>query len=275
MVKKRGAGSFELVRRGACKAGILLLLAAISLTFPTAYKRLTHSFHLARLKVDLPQEPSWDLLPLIPKEELTEVLSQEYVYLSRGAQSFVFASLDGNYVLKLFIFDSPSSTRVLESSKTAYLHAAKETGLVYVHLNLTEAQLPKTLLKGPIFKRSVISLDHFRFVLQKRAVPLPKELLRCRQENDLESFCLKLEHIFSLLQKRSKTGIYNRDARPISNFGFIGSEPVEFDFGQYVYSLQIDKREKEKMRAWHDVMRWIEKEVPEWKNTVETRLSPS
>ena len=101
------------------QACLLVFLVALSLSCPAAMKRLTHSFHVARLFVTLLQEPcpKWtgfnslydESVNVSSLEKVRQVLSQDFDYLGRGSQAFVFASRDGSAVLKLFIFDSVDS----------------------------------------------------------------------------------------------------------------------------------------------------------------------
>jgi hypothetical protein len=241
-----------------------LVLGTLSL--PSALKRVTRSFHLARCKIDLPYHTEWELPSRLSSQELENFLSQEYRFLDRGAQSFVFASRDGQVVLKLFFFDSPADRHVLDSSVVAYVHAPEETGLLYVHLNETKNRLPSLTLQGPAWKRQRIALDQVRFALQKRAVPLRERLLRCYREGDLASACRILESAFALLKHRIDKGVHNTDYRLVTNCGCCESNVIEIDFGQY--NRQANHQEQQRARSY--LMRWIKKWMPKWVEEIES-----
>lgn len=259
-----------MVRRRTYKTGMFFLLVTTSLMLPAVYKRFTHSFHLNRCIAEIPYQASWEFPSLLTKEELLQVFSQKFFFLARGSQSFVFTSEDGNFVLKLFILDS--SKKILESCKVASSYIPKKTGLVYAHLNLTNEDLPRLYLRGPAGKHSFIPLDQFRFALQQRVIPLSEELLRDYHEKSFSSFCQKVENVFSFIDWRSDQKIYNRDSRHISNFGFLGNELIEIDFGQYTLCPE-DKRKKEKNRFSRNLIQWMKKETPEWESLIEAYIA--
>lgn len=141
----------------------LMILVIMVSCLPAALKRWTHSFHLARLSVDLPEIENANLgqCPILPM--------QEFDYLSRGSQSFVFTSRDQTVVLKLFLFDpeeplihrffhpdpyyfeavNARAFKTLNACRIAFQHALNETKLIYIHLQPSDGTLPSVRLNGP------------------------------------------------------------------------------------------------------------------------------
>lgn len=264
------------------RPALFILLASAALALPASLKRLTHSFHIARLFVDLPEQTVWQADGRARPDEIRRILSQDFAYLGRGSQAFVFASADRRYVLKLFLFDAQkpvvrrffhrpdrrtrekieeTAVRVLQASRIAYQMAADETGLVYVHLQPTHLQLPWVRLHGPAWRRSTIEMDAYRFVIQRMALPFDRVLLEARLANDRERFCRAIDGFLSLLSKRIALGICNTDPTLFDNFGWMDDRAVEIDFGKYV----LRESGQSQIQPYMDqLLEWTLKNAPEW-----------
>lgn len=297
------------------QACLLVFLVALSLSCPAAMKRLTHSFHVARLFVTLLQEPcpKWtgfnslydESVNVSSLEKVRQVLSQDFDYLGRGSQAFVFASRDGSAVLKLFIFDSVDSfihrffhslfrmsfnssysnrvqkraVQTLEACRLADQFLQDDTAILYVHLIPKQPQgdpyLPTVRLSGPAWKRMNIRLDAFRFVLQKRADLLSQSLMQAYLLHDQKRFFNLIDQLNALLNRRIRCGIMNTDPTLFENFGVIGGRPVEIDFGNFVYCPEIidqKRSQEEKARYTDQLIKWVERSVPQWKDDVALRI---
>jgi hypothetical protein len=271
---------------------ILLGLILFAWLLPLTLKRCTHSFHLSRLMIDLPQDKNWSSKNLIPMDEIYDILSQPFHYLDRGSQAFVFSSEDHKYVLKLFLFDREStlinrclnrvqddwnetlftrSKKALDASAIAAKHVPDLTGLVYVHLNASNEHLPPVLLVGSAWHRNRLDLNGVRFVLQRRVDSLERMLLKAYRDNDRQRFCQIVEQVDHLISFRMSHGICNEDATLFDNFGFLDGKAYEVDFGQYVMS-PITSAEKSKYMT--QLYRWMENKTPRWKDQVAIQQEP-
>src|SRR5690606_17890279 len=118
----------------------------------------------------------------IPSEAVRGKLSQQYSYLAKGRQCFVFASADGKEVLKflnynrfyfpacLFSLPIPETCRAygarrkerfqitIQSFSLAKERLAEETGIDYLHLQ-EGGSLPRVELLGPRGSRRYIDLN--------------------------------------------------------------------------------------------------------------------
>ena len=262
---------------------LFLFLCIFSLAFPAALKRYTRSFHLSRCTFALKPQIFSKLSP----DELQKILSQPFHYLDRGAQSFVFSSEDGAYVIKLFIFDSSigllarclgrmewkageKAVRILESCKAASL-ASEETALVYLHLGPSEETFPPLRLIGPAWKRSSIHSADYCFALQMRAEPFKKSLQSDYLEKDRNSFSRKVDALYVLLNDRIARGIHNSDSDLFRNFGFINSDrAIEMDFGNYRIHQKWDQKAKEREieRYRSKLVQCVDETMPEWKDEI-------
>ena len=94
---------------------IILVVVAVFLA-ALIYYPVTDDFRMGNLVHDMPAHPEWESPPLSPadKQELTRILDQEFSYMGKGAQSYVFGSADGKYVLKFFKFKHLKPSLIVE-----------------------------------------------------------------------------------------------------------------------------------------------------------------
>ena len=216
------------------------------------------SFTVHRISSNLTYHPEWEIAPLPPAElaSIKKMLQQSYSYFSKGSQSFVFASQDGQYVIKFFRHDHLSApffydklpfewaqrrvakkTKRLNydfgSYKLAYENLKKETGLVFLHLNKT-SDLGQTLdLVDKLGIHHQIPLDDYTFLLQRRASKFYPTLNQMIQENCIDEAKKTLTNLTHLLALRAQKGLYAKDPNLESNFGIIGTDPIQIDVGRF------------------------------------------
>ena len=120
-----------------------------------------------------------------------------------------------------------------------------------------------------------IRLDAFRFVLQKRADLLSQSLMQAYLLHDQKRFFNLIDQLNALLNRRIRCGIMNTDPTLFENFGVIGGRPVEIDFGNFVYCPEIidqKRSQEEKARYTDQLIKWVERSVPQWKDDVALRI---
>ncbi len=214
-------------------------------------KEQTGRFTILRITSKLTPQPQWETGPLSPEEKsrIKEILSQPYSYLDKGVQSFVFASEDGQYVIKFFRHDHLDSPFWLTSNQKVKKHAQlckeflsyklafdnlrEQTGLVFVHLNKTK-DLHHTLdLVDKLGIHHPLPLDNYEFLIQKRASLLYTALNQMIEENKLSDAKETLSNLVKLLSHVAKVGIADKDPDLLTNFGVIGTEPIQIDVGRF------------------------------------------
>lgn len=234
------------------------------LCLPVCFKRWTCGFKLSKISFQYETNPKWDVAPNLEKEVLQKIISKPFIYLNRGAQCYVFESLDGEYVLKLFrcnpqLFHSGEVDevskrkldRLFNACTLAYTKAKEETGLVFLHLNATENSLPTIHIRDPIGRPLSLSLDAYHFAIQKRAT-----LFRDAFKGvDSDTAKQKIDSFIQLLRLRTEKGISNTDPTVSRNFGFLGTQAVEIDFGNY--TEEMVSQEKEVARYASRVYMWL------------------
>ena len=228
-------------------------IAKIQATFPNDPDELSMTcFHPYHLK--------WDGHALIPQEKnvLEKALCQPYRYLSKGGQSFVFLSEDGNYVIKFFkqkIFSIPhfqsrypflahflkerkikqraaKRDRIFSGYKIAFDKLAKETGVLYVHFNAT-SHLQKTLqLTLPSGQALSVDLDDCDFIVERRAECLQDHLNALLAQDRIYEAGDALRRLLELYCVFYQKDVRDRDVEIANNYGFVDGAPVLFDAGR-------------------------------------------
>lgn len=240
----------------------LLLFLSLALSLPHMVKRLTCGFRIEKLRLDFPYHPEWEVEA---DPSFHEILQQKYTFLGKGTQSYVFESEDGKYVIKLFRFDCPQIKEkvpaLFNACKLSYDSLRKETGLLYIHLNLTPKGLPRLHCKDAIGRSYAFDLNQMRFALQTRAQDFRKTLKLAYQNP--QEMQRRLDEFIHLLQSRTAKEILNTDPNLSRNFGFLEEEAIEFDFGNYRHIAGLEQK-KEIQRYTRQMRRWLQKNAPEW-----------
>lgn len=273
------------------RCAAFLLLASFLFT-PLLHKRITEGFRLGKLALDLHYNPAWDSGPpsVEQKELARSIFSRPLRYLSHGAQSFVFATEGGDYIVKFFRYDQrvhpmrrwlrdevirkrkrlrhqEKIHRLFTSVKLAYERASDLTGLVYIHLNETNGELPQATLLAPLGRRYTLPMDRYRFVIQRRGQPFRDVVRAAIDQGDGPLVERLLRSFVSLIAERTKREIVNTDTKVAPNFGFIGEQAVEWDCGNYLLdSKLVDPayRRREAVQFYDQVRHYLVRHGPEY-----------
>lgn len=221
------------------------------------------------MQLEFPHKQEWEV-PLVP--EVISILDQPYHYIDKGSQCYVFESEDGEYVVKFFRYDQPTTdTKVIllfNACKAAFDFLKEETGLIFVHLNSTPVGLGTLKCTDPIGRKVLFELDHYRFAVQKKAMPFRKTL-RMATSNPPEMKKL-LDQFVDLLIARTDKGVLNSDPSLSRNFGFLDSRAIEIDFGNYRPCGDVNQPQEIK-RYTKKLKKWLKFNAPEWVEYVEAK----
>jgi hypothetical protein len=252
-------------------------------------KEQTGRFTILRITSKLTPRPEWETAPLSPEEKsrIKEILSQPYSYLDKGVQSFVFASEDGQYVIKFFRHDhldapfwlTPNQRikkqaqlcKEFLSYKLAFQNLREQTGLVLVHLNKTD-DLHQTLdLVDKLGIHHPLPLDNYEFLIQKRASLLYTALNQMIEENKMSDAKETLTNLVKLLAHLATVGIADKDPDLITNFGVIGTEPIQIDVGRF--SPRAAKLNKDEIiRITDRLSHYLMTKCPELQQHLKTKI---
>lgn len=267
----------------------ILIFILLAIALQRFCHNQTDGFAMRKIMSDLSYNPQWVVEEPSNVQEIKEALSQPYRYLSKGAQSYVFASDDGKYVLKFFRHDHmrkepwhylltkenrSERQRAAEdklfkdfaSYKLAYNELKNETGLVYVHLNKTDHLSIDIPLYDKIGVQHHIALDRMEFILQKRAQLIFPALQEWIQANDIKAAKGALTELVNLLKERFTKEIYDKDPDLNTNFGFLGQHPVQIDVGRFKKDPFYSNRQvyqREIARITDNLKQWLDLNSPE------------
>jgi hypothetical protein len=284
----------------------IIILAAIFFVFARIYYSLTDDFRLTNITYPLPYEESWNVSRPSPEEEkhLEKVLKQPYHYLGKGAQSYVFASEDGQYVIKFFKFkhlrpsvivDNLPSIGFLQtykekqaerkhrklygvfkSYKLAYDVDKDESGLIFVQLNTQGNPSRFVTIIDKIGISRTLDLKNYPFILQYKGETLRTVLNDLLKDGQVEKAKMRLGQILDLYAGEYEKGIYDHDHGIMQNTGFIGDKPIHLDVGK----LLREENMRDKKYAREDALivvanmnTWISKNYPQYSDEFESYLT--
>jgi hypothetical protein len=272
------------------------------------YYNLTDDFHLGNITFPLEKRPEWEF-PANPRgfEEVKTVLDQKFSYIGKGAQSYVFGSEDGNYVIKFFKFKhlKPSflisllppigplddikthnqnrKKRKLEGVFEGHLIAFKynedNSGVQFLHFNPTPGLNLKTHLIDKLGFERKIDLDPIVFVLQKRGDTLRAAFDQLFKQGNGELAAFRAKQVLDMYVEEYSRHVWDRDHGISHNIGFIQDSPFHLDVGKLSYTDEPQDPEFYKNDLRHVARKinlWVEENYPSeagsFKNEVERHL---
>lgn len=269
---------------------ILFLLGSIvSLSVILALGHLSDGFSVNKISSPLALSPKWEVAS--PQKGVAEkLLSQNFYYLGKGSQCYVFESEDRDIVLKFFrlsryrlpsiahLITSPTFLTeirdrqeeakrqkldlLFQSCKIAYEELQEETGLLYLHLNKT-SHLKKTVLLIDRLKRvHPINIDEYAFMIQIRGEHIFTYLTRLLESGKQKEAKEALNDLATLLMRRMHKGIVDHDAVLHKNAGFRGNRALFFDVGAFS-KIRIFDRRRTLYETTRTLRLWLEKHDPE------------
>ncbi|MEM1282586.1 MAG: hypothetical protein AAGG81_03450 [Chlamydiota bacterium] len=228
------------------------------------YYQSTGGFSIQNISSDYSYNPAWETNSLkdSEKEYVDSILSQKFVYLGKGCQSYVFTSGDGDYVIKFFKYQRFRTAKwvefftfipwvddyylkkvqkkrvklegVFSSWCIAFDHLSDETGVVYVHLNKTDHLQKSVSIIDKAGYEHKIWIDDFEFMIQKRAKMLCDEIDELMAEGGIDQAQKMLVSLVDTILDEYHRGYADNDHALMQNTGIIEGKPVHIDVGQFV-----------------------------------------
>ena len=253
----------------------------------------TDGFELYKIHSSLPFNPDWECAPSTNEAEILKNLDQPFYYLAKGAQAYVFASADGQTVIKFFriyhllpplwlrALSLPSVLQPYKickmiqkrqeldkdflSYKIAFDEMKEETGLLYLHLNKTTGLNQRLTIYDKIGIAHPLNLDEMEFLVQKRATlvfPSIDSLVKTEGEAAGKE---AISTLVELLYTRCRKGIFDKDPDLNTNFGFLGRQAVQIDIGRFRKEQQIATAENDRdeiIRITDNFRQWLDQNHP-------------
>ncbi len=251
----------------------------------------TDSFALHKILSSLSFHPEWETLA--PEEQALEtVFDQSYHYLSKGAQSYVFASDDGQYVIKFFRLNrllppwwthlnplppALNAVRVgkilqknqelakdFESYVLAYQEMRAETGLLFVHLNKTQDLKHSLKIIDRLGIAYTLDLDGIEFLVQRKADLLYPGIAQKVEQEGLETGQALISSLVHLLSSRYQKGLFDKDPDLNTNFGVLDHAVIQIDVGRFRRQSDYPKTpmRDELLRITDNLHQWLDVHYP-------------
>jgi len=258
-------------------------------------RKQTDRFTILGISSNRPYKEDDSIRALLPEEsvELTLALSQPYSYFRRGAQTYVFLSADGNYVVKFFEQRIYKRSKLLNlvplpkflhryrdkrnfkrddklkrdffSYKTAFEKLQHLSGLLYVHLHRTDDLNIALEMTDSIGIKHTVELDKFDFIVQKRADTVHGRINRLIESGEIEKAKEAIASVFSLISERAKMGLRDRDPDIATNCGFLKDKAIKIDVGRFVLCEEMKTstgHNNELLKITAPFGDWIEEKHP-------------
>jgi hypothetical protein len=181
--------------------------------------------------------------------DLAPLFAQEFTYLDRGKQSYVFLSADGRYVLKFFDaygwetgsllsfghdlqLSQQKQAQLFEGYRLAYLKDREHSGVLLMRLAPDPQLSQQVAVRDRFGFVHQIALGSVPFVLQARAVPTRVEISALLRAGELEGAKARLGQIIELYLEGYRRGIYDDDHKFMYNTGFVEGKAMRIDSGR-------------------------------------------
>lgn len=218
---------------------------------------------------------------LASKDPVFEEVSipTSFRYLSRGRQAFVFES--GDVVLKLFDINDlkkPFSARFPRNSEKARIrwteklriypesyplaatYLADQTGVLVVHLGISEKKFPVVKLVDKASRCFEVDLNAVPFVIQKKGSgSFYKSLKLGRLDQMIDAY-------LSFHQKRIALNIADHDRDIKRNYCWNGNSLQYIDPARIFYEPRMSDPKRRKLEWWkatHRLRKWLSKHAPD------------
>jgi hypothetical protein len=275
----------------------IFLLIGISL-FGAArvYYALTDDFQIRNITYSIAARQEWEFpATAAEKLELKRIMGQKFYYLGKGAQVYAFGSEDGLYVIKFFKFKhlKPSlfiellppigplkkfkeqsiqrKTRkregVFSGHAIAYKYDKDNSGLLYLHFNLTHDLCLKAQVMDKLGRSHEVDLDSTIFVVQKKGITLRAALQEELEKGRVEAAAKKGAKILQMYVEEYRKGVFDRDHGITHNTGFIGDTPFHLDVGKFSRPTPPPSQDFFREDLAHvafKIKQWVKNNYPEY-----------
>lgn len=283
----------------------LLILALSAYGIGRLYFLTTGGFTIENITSDFAYNPEWEVRKLSQSEQKTldSALDQPYHYLGKGCQSYVFASEDGNYVIKFFKYQRfrmqpwleyfpplPAIVKFREekkekkwnkldgfvkSWKVAFENLKEETGLIFVHLNKTQTMQKNLIIYDKLGLKHQVDLDQMEFCVQSKAEMLCQVLLDFKSSANQPAAQEIIDNLLNLILSEYARGLADNDHALMQNTGIVQGQPIHVDVGQFVMSEEIKNPSiyhQELFTKTYKFKKWLNENYPELATYLDAKL---
>ncbi|NGX29129.1 MAG: hypothetical protein K940chlam1_01326 [Candidatus Anoxychlamydiales bacterium] len=250
-------------------------------------------------------DKQWEMNQEGAIEEAKDVLSQDFHYLTRGRECFIFESQDKKYVLKFFDSSryytkyffaditlpwflpkyidtyrfkhynrrSRKLNFNLSSTKLAFDNLKDESALVYVHLNKSTSFKDKIKITNRYGKTYHLDPNNIFFILQKKC-DIFYRVYETTTDEKYKHYLI--ESFLEMVHNRTKKLIIDDDiGKKRRNWGLHNNKAVTIDIGRWYFDEKLATLEgykKEMLKATKILRKYLSENEPEKLDFVTNRL---
>jgi len=272
------------------------------------YYAITDDFRISNITYELPYNPDWSVSPPEDPVLVEDILEQELRYIGKGAQSYVFGTVDGNYVVKFIKFKHHKVEKydkwkllpfmqynidrriakhqrklnaVFDGYSLAYRKHRDSTGLITLHLNRTNGIGEPIIVIDKVGIKRKIDRNAVAYIVQKRATVTKEIVDSAIANNDWDLVEKTFIQLFDFYVEEFREGLYDRDRSILTNTGFIDRKPVRIDAGKFTESSEL-KDPQRQYQEFQEILarlqRWVDRNRPYVKQDfhylIDNRLQP-
>lgn len=273
------------------------IITSLLLLLPYFYFILLNDeLDLSHITGNIQDHSKWKVSAITDNDtaKIDHILNQPFTYLSEGGQSYVFASQDQKYVLKLFKFNrfkphflvqilpdvfpfktyrdqhinkrEHKLTTAFNGYKLAYDLHKEDSGLIALQLIPSNESKLITLTDKKNCLRT-INLENVSYILQEKGEMLSTDLSNLLRDGNLSAAKKRLTQVLQLYLSEYQKGIYDLDHGVMHNIGCIGDRIFHLDGGKFISDTNMKDPEaykKDLVKIASKLQIWIEKHYPEY-----------
>jgi hypothetical protein len=270
----------------------VLLIGTIAYLTVFLAETRTDGFRTSKVMFDLNFDPSFEIETITDKDlsKAQEIFRQNFIYLGRGRQYFVFESVDGKYVIKLLNHNNFSYPSILKrlsfikpidkivkrkdhkypltfsSMKLSFENLKREAKLIYINLN-KDIKLHKSIkISNKCGSSFIIDLDKTIFILQKKVSPFFTSLEKIYETEKEAGIQLALDEYLKFVTNRCVNNIADDDPTIQDNMGFKNHIPVLIDTGRLYVNEHLKEKycmTEEMLKSTKFLRKWLSIKHPE------------
>ena len=232
------------------------------------------------------------------------VLNQEFHYMGKGGQTYVFESADQKYVIKFIRYhkykipfwseilnylglssnniDTAMKAKVnrynlvMKSYKLSYSFLSGISMVEYIHLNQTDFLNKKIIVKDKCSHKHLIDLDKVAFIIQRKVTGLAEGINENIADNNDEIQVHNIiDSFFDSITFLTKNKIVNRDfPNLVRNSGVFEQKYIMTDVGSF-FAVPAEKEgclKSQFLNISNEFKSFLKKSYPQYLTFFEDRL---
>ena len=273
-----------------CSAAIFAMIVLFS--YCQLIKR-TKGFCIDKITSYHPYHVSWDVGPPSYEQErlLNRLATQTFRYLGSGKECYAFVSENEGTVIKFFkqkhmdthslidFFSLPPPFKykrmetinrrhyLRQKTFTSYIIAyqkfKKESGLLFLHLNPTSFINKTFTFVSPQEKPFTLNMDKMEFLIQRKADHVFDRIDFLMKKRDIKAAQAAIKALLYHITTRSLKGIGDGDNNCKRNLGFVRTQAISIDIGEFYFAPAGYPQKEEYAMAMEDLQEWLDRKYPE------------